>query len=364
MRVAHFVNYDNLAASPPNRAIIEILLNCGCQVDVYGPGNNFQIEDYGPNVSSCTAHYTRSWLLKNMFNPKWRQYAIFSGTAEDPLCIVGTLSSLWRKPSFALMDEIKSDGYYGNRAESWKKLARWSIRRTDFQIVNDPSRKDLLKDYLATQALDLIVYPGCYHNPPEPANREKIRKKWGVSESDLVIADSGVFYHTHSAPWLLHALAKRSDIQIVLQALYLDPMTKLLLGKIQGHERLYLEPEQLNWRQSWSEIVGADIGVAAYHQQGRQFQLMGISSNRLCMFLAMGLPVIVSKQKSFEFLEKYECGVMVENETEFLDAVDFIASRLDEMKKNALICAQKYIDAPGAYEKLRSRIEKLVDATR
>ena len=55
---------------------------------------------------------------------------------------------------------------------------------------------------------------------------------------------------------------------------------------------------------------------------------MGISSNRLCMFIAMGVPVICSRQKSFEFVEKYECGVMVNTYPEFLDAIHHIRDNL------------------------------------
>ena len=66
----------------------------------------------------------------------------------------------------------------------------------------------------------------------------------------------------------------------------------------------------------------------------------------------MGVPVIVTRQTSLEFLERYNCGVLVEDEKEFIDAVDAIQSRLPEMKANAKTCAKKYIYAPGQYKVL------------
>ena len=356
---AHFVNYDNLAASPPNRAIIESLIEMGYHVDIYGPGENFQVSDYGNHVSTYQVNYSVRWIIKNLFKPKWCRYSAFSATSEDPLNIMGLLSFVWRKPSFSLVDEIKSGAYIGNRNKHWKKIARWSIRKSDFQIVNDECRKPLLEDYLDTRDLDILVYPGCYDSPPQAADRTATRQRWGFSDSDLIVADSGYFYTTHSAPWLFHAFSHNQDIRVVLQALNINPIARLLLEYIEGRERLYAEIEQLPWRTSWAQMASADIGVAVYRQPGPQFQNMGISSNRLCMFLAMGVPVIVSKQPSFKFLEHYNCGILVENEDEFLKAIDKISSNLDQMKSNALSCTQEYINAPKARSELKHRLQRM-----
>jgi hypothetical protein len=70
------------------------------------------------------------------------------------------------------------------------------------------------------------------------------------------------------------------------------------------------------------------------------------------MFLAMGLPVVVSRQPSFAFVEKHDCGVMVESEREFVDAIQLISRRLGEMKRNALRCAAVYINAERQYQNL------------
>jgi glycosyltransferase involved in cell wall biosynthesis len=77
------------------------------------------------------------------------------------------------------------------------------------------------------------------------------------------------------------------------------------------------------------------------------------------MFLAMGVPVIASRQPSFEFIERYGCGVLVNDETEFRAAVGYIRDRLEEMRENALLCAREYIDPSGRFESLKGRIEEL-----
>jgi glycosyltransferase involved in cell wall biosynthesis len=81
------------------------------------------------------------------------------------------------------------------------------------------------------------------------------------------------------------------------------------------------------------------------------------------MFLAMGVPVIASRQPSFQFIEDYECGVLVDDEAGFIAAIDQMRHRLDEMKANALRCAREYIDAPGKYLVLRDAIAELLGSS-
>jgi hypothetical protein len=154
---------------------------------------------------------------------------------------------------------------------------------------------------------------------------------------------------------MLKALEAKPEMHMVLQPANSDP----LLEEARKNSRIYIEPKRLGWKESWSTMAAVDIGTAIYGHTGPQFQNMGTSSNRICMFLSMGVPVIASRQPSFEFLERYNCGVLVENETEFLRAVDTVRSRLFEMKANAKICAKEYIDAPGKYRELVEALKGL-----
>jgi len=79
----------------------------------------------------------------------------------------------------------------------------------------------------------------------------------------------------------------------------------------------------------------------------------------LCMFLAMGVPIIASRQPSFRFVEEYDCGVLVDSAGEFVAAIDTIRPRMPQMRENALRCAREYIDAPGKYRALVEAVARL-----
>ena len=360
-RAAHFLLLPELAHSPPNEAIVSALLDLGYDVDLFSPDpGSAQTHSYGPRVCSLPTQYGSRWLLKNALSSRWRSYDIFSATSEVPLANAGVLSWLHRKRSFLLVDEIKSGSYYGDSPELLKKLCRWAMRRTVFNIVNDESRIGLLRDYAGLGPRNMvIIYPGCYRQPPAIADRNALRRQWGIVPSALVIGASGGFNLTTGAGWLLEAMQSDPSLHAVIQPLGVDPLARFLLEHVQVRERLYIENRRLGWEEAWATAPGVDIGLAIYTNPAPQFQNMGISSNRLCMYLAMGVPVIASRQPSFRFLEEYDCGVLVSSAQEMVAAVDFIRPRLAQMKANALRCAREYIDAPGRYQQLHRLIAGL-----
>ncbi|MFM7268629.1 MAG: hypothetical protein ACKOZT_08605, partial [Cyanobium sp.] len=111
--------------------------------------------------------------------------------------------------------------------------------------------------------------------------------------------------------------------------------------------------------EAWRSAVGLDIGLAIYTNPAPQFQHMGTSSNRLCMFLAMGVPVIASRQPSFRFLEEYDCGVLVDDYADFRAAIATIGSRLEVMRANCRRCFEDYIMPPGRFSGLQQAIATL-----
>lgn len=359
---AHFLLVPELLYSPPNRAIIEALLSQGYRVHVFSPGTPGDPSDYGPNVQTHRAEYSFRWLSRHLLHPRWWSFRCFSGTSEDPLAVVGLLSAMTGRPCFSLVDEIKSGSYRGNSPERWKQLCRSAMRRSRFTIVNDDSRVDLLRNYagLARDAR-VVVYPGCFHQPPQPDPelRKALRGRWGLDQDALVIASSGAFNLTAGADWLVQALQENTNLQAVIQPLAVSPLSLFLLRRLGLDQRLYLQEERLGWREAWQSAVGLDIGLAIYTNPAPQFQHMGTSSNRLCMFIAMGVPVIATRQPSFRFIEDYDCGVLVGNYDEFLAAIRYIGDHLPAMRENCHRCLREYIMPPERYPRLQAAIASL-----
>jgi len=235
------------------------------------------------------------------------------------------------------------------------------MRHSRLNIVNDAARIALQRDYAGlSDDVPVIVYPNCLRQLPLPADRKTVRQSWGMPEDALIVLSSGQLNLTAGADWLIRALETKQDVHVALQSpVVWDPYIRFLLGQCRGSERMYIQDHTLTWQEVYASVAGADIGMSVYTNPAPQFQHMGISSNRLCTLLSMGVPVIASQQPSFEFLEQYRCGVLVRNEHEFIEAIDFIRQHLAEMKANAIRCAKEYIDTPGKYANLVSALRAI-----
>ena len=358
-RVAHFVLIPELATSPPNDALINAWLELGWDVDLFAPGERMDIAAYGSRVHGLSVSYGYRWLACNLLRPSWRAYSAFSGTTEDPLAVAGLLGRTWRRPVLTLADEIRNGSYSGPRSPRWKALCRFGMRASALTIVNASERVELQRDYAGLREdQEIIVYPGAFREPPVPAERAQVRATRGIPQDALLMCYSGTYNHGNGGLWIAEVLSTVPEVHVWGQMLHPDPLVRGLLQHLRGAERLHLESARLGWHEAWSVSGAADIGMVVYLQDGPQFQNMGIASNRLCMFLAMGVPVIASRQPSFEFIEHHDCGVLVEGTQAIPAAVERIASRLEVMRANALTCAHSYIRSSERYIELRSAMAR------
>jgi hypothetical protein len=360
-RVAHFLLIPELLYSPPNNAIIQAFLLKGYEVDVFSPGSLETHTTYGDKVKMFTAGYSWAWIIKNIFSLKWISYEWISGTSEDPLAIVAILSFIYRKKSFTLVDEIKAGSYRGDRSDHWKMLCKWGIRRAHFKIVNDKHRIRLLMDYASLDTANkIIVYPGCYVERPKiDQDSQSIKQSWGFPDNAFVIGSSGGFNLTAGADWLLNSIKEIKDLYAAVQPLGVSPLSIFLMENVEYKDRLFIQKTRLSWYEAWKNCIAFDIGLSIYTNPAPQFQKMGVSSNRLCMFIAMGVPVIASRQESFNFLEEYDCGILVSSYNEFKLAIHEIKIRKSKMKDNCEKCFRDYIKPNEYFNNLLQNIDSL-----
>ena len=358
-KAAHFLLVPELLHSPPNHAIITSYLENDYQVDIYSPGALSQSNRYGEYVRLFNVEYSWSWILRNSLGFRWFSYNVISGTSEDPLLIVGLISTIYRKRSICLVDEIKSGSYRGDRSEIWKNLCKKAIRRSDLRIVNDESRTSLLKDYAELEkGQKVMVYPGSFYERPKRSTetRMRYRNHWGINQNEFVIGSSGGFNMTAGADWLLQYVKTNEEVCAVIQPLGVTPLSMYLLKHFECRGKMYIQEKRMDWDEAWESAQALDVGLCIYKNKAPQFQHMGVSSNRLCMFLAMGVPVIATRQKSFEFLEEYNCGKIVDNYEEFVNSIGYIREYSSIMRMNCERCFRDYIRPKERYDELSKYI--------
>jgi glycosyltransferase involved in cell wall biosynthesis len=352
-KAAYFESRADYFGRPLDDGILRALLANGFDVDVFAPGGELPQNLYPSNVRRLAVEYRRFWLQRHMGRRVWRDYDLFLGTADLAMAFAGTLAKLAGRPSVTVVDEIYLGGYEGLATTLyWKKLSQWAMRRASFTIITDEVRIPLQREYASLSPQhEFVQYPCAYPTPYSGRSRADARQALGIADGDFVISSTGAFTSNNACDWLVRI--QNGDTRLLIQTGGRpDPVLDSLLDRLSG--TLYF-PERVEWRESTEITVAADVAAALYLSPKPQFQAMGVSSQKLCTALWLGIPVIATRQDSFRFIEQYRCGELIEREEELPAAMARIRGNREEYAANAARAMQEYVRPEERLQALTER---------
>jgi pimeloyl-ACP methyl ester carboxylesterase len=338
--------------------ILQALLLAGYDVDVYAPGGAQPQTLYPPErVRRLDVEYRRAWLTRQTRPAHWRQYDLFLGTPDLPVAFAGWLAKIAGRPVVTACDEIFVGGYEGDARGPWKKLAQWAMRRSAFTILTDLVRVPLQREYAHLPVShEFVPYPCCYPDPfTGLGERDALRATLGIDKDDFVLSIAGGFHAGNGADWAVRLLDRVEATLLIQPGGPPDPVTDALLRNLAAQGRAIYLPERVSWREATRLTSAADLGLVFYLSPKAQFQHMGISSQKLCTSLYLGIPAVATRQPSFDFLEQFGCGVLVSSEVEVPAAIARIRREWETFSRNALRAVDEYVRPT---EKLRALAER------
>jgi hypothetical protein len=344
-KAAYFLLSGRYLGRPLDDGVVYSLLDAGYRVDIYTPADRNSPE-YPAGVTLYPMEYRLSWLRRNLLSPRWREYDLFLGTSDTPMAVAGLLGMITRRKVITVCDEIYVGGYVGSARSYWKKLAQWGMRRSCFTIITDRCREGIQREYADLPADHrFIPYPCCFKEDRFRRDREEWRRQLGVPEGSLLLSMSGHTASSTGIHWGIRALDHLpEECRLLLQTGRLDEMMLSIFQRLCRDGRIiHLPGGNPSFIDAMSLNLAADIGLVFYLSSMPQFQKMGVSSNKLCMYLQMGIPVVVSRQESFAFVEEYGAGLMIDSGEELPAAVMTIAAAYDRFAANARRCHEEYV---------------------
>jgi len=341
-RAAFFELRADYFGRPFEDGIIRALLAAGFAVDVFAPEGELPQTIYPDSVRRLAVEYRRRWLQRNLRISRWRAYDLFLGTADIPMAFAGILSRLARRPVVTAADEIFVGGYEGPATAYWKPLSRWGMRHAAFTILTDLVRVPLQREYAnLPDDHELLSYPSCYAFPYAGPSREEARRALGIGDGEFVFSFSGTFTPNNGAQWAVRLLDAIPDARLLVQpGGHSDPVLDAMLAR---DPRVLHLPQRLEWLDSMSITVAADAALVFYLSPQPQFQLMGVSSQKLCTALWLGIPVLATRQESFAFIEQFRCGELVGGEGDLLPAAERIRADREAYARNASRAVAEHI---------------------
>jgi glycosyltransferase involved in cell wall biosynthesis len=337
--------------------IVRALLAAGYAVDLFAPDGAGTQELYGANVVRRDIEYRRGWLLRNAALAF--RYDLFVGGADLPMAFAGVLAAIGGKLSVVACDEIYVGGYEGDARSYWKRVAQWAMRRADLTVITDLVRLPLQREYAKLRARHpTAVLPCCFTEPYAGRSRADARRALGIADDDFVLSFTGAFTASNGADWLIRFLDRSAPhVRVLVQTGGRpDAVLDALLQRLDREGRVIYRPDRVSYLDAAAITVAADAAIVFYLSPKPQFQLMGLSSQKLCTAFWLGIPVIATRQPSFAFIDELACGVTIAGEDALDAAVARIAANHDAFVRNAADALTQIV-RPG--ERLRVLTESL-----
>lgn len=307
-RAAYFAQRADYFGRPFCDTILLALHDAGFDVDYFAPNGELP-QDLYPHVRRRDVDYRRGWLQRELRPGRWRHYDVFLGNADLPMAFAGTLASMARKPVITACDEVYIGGYEGQAARHWKPVVKWAMRRSVFTIITSLVRIPLQREYAGLpENHEFFEVSSCFATPYDGPRPE---------HEGFVLSATGAFTPWNGAHWLV-PLAGRIRI-LVQTGGRPDPVTDAFLSRTEGFD---YRPERVGWREAAAITAGADASFVCYLSPFPEFQAMGVSSQKLCTSLWLGIPVIATRQPSFAFLEEYGAGILIDSQDELPAAIE------------------------------------------
>jgi len=360
-RAAFFELFADYFGRPSDDGVIRALLDAGFLVDVFAPGGELPQSVYDDRVRRHDVTFRRTWLQSHLRRSFVRHYDLFLGTADLPMAFAGALAKLARKPLVTVCDEVFIGGLEGAAVSVWKNATRWAMRQSELTVITDLAREPLQRAYAALPPEHPFVqYPSCFATPYAGRSRDDVRRSLGVADDELVLSFTGALSETNGAEWLVRLIDR------------LPPKTRVLIqpggrppavvdALVSRLDRTIYRPDRLSWRDAAELTNAADISLVFYRSTFPEFLQMGLSSQKLCTSLWLGIPVVATTQPSFHFIRDYGCGELIERQEEIVAAIERIAADRDRYAANCRRAMEEYVKPAERLRDLTARFAEVRD---
>lgn len=357
-RAAYFELREDYFGRAFDDGILRALHGAGFETDVFAPGGARPQTLY-PGVRRLEVEYRRSWLQSHL--RLGRSYDLLLGTADIPMAFAGALAAVARRPTVVACDEIFIGGYEGDARSYWKSLTRAAMRRAELTVITDLVRVPLQREYASLPPdHEFIQYPTCFSEPFRDDSRAAARRQLGIGDEEFVVSFTGAFSTANGADWVLRLLDAMPDVRAMIQtAGRPDAVLDAFLTRLHREGRAIYLPDRLEYRESMELTAAADAGLALYLSPKPQFQHMGVSSQKLCAYLRLGIPVVVTRQDSFAFIDRFRCGEQVNGEEELLQALVRIRAERETYALHATRALDEHVRPVERLRELTARFAEL-----
>ena len=267
----------------------------------------------------------------------------------------GIAARLARIPAVCISDELHARSECRTEDERrWKEREIRAHRACAFTIALSSERADFIRDENGLGDVHpIFVVPNSSPGPSRRLASDFFQKKFGFG------ADTFVLLHAGSWWW-------RKDFSRIESvtagwdkglALVFHGRMKDAADAAPGPPNIYYSRQPLPYAELDRAVSSAHVGLALYDNSSVNHRLVGAAGGKIPLYMKNALPVIATRQPSFEWMEKERCGVLIDDLSEIGAAAGRIRAQYAEYSENARRAYDARFNFTKNFEPVIQRLE-------
>lgn len=303
-------------------------------------------------------------IFKTLFSQA-KKYDLFIAFHSEELIATGLIGTIFRIPYIYFCLEIIDHDQIKTIKSRIKKSAEiFFNNKSVFTIVQDENRKNLIMSANNIDKNKILCVPNSYIGIIKEKTNY-LRDKFNIPKGKIIVLYTGGI-----ESWALDRMLIESTFEwgneyvLVLHGWSRDGYLRILepyIDKINATEKkIYLSLDSLREKEYANLVTSADIGLVWYKRNlSNNVARLGLSSGKLAMFLRCGLPIVVPSylEGISEFINKYQFGILADNESEIKKAVASIMENYQLYRNNAFRFCSDFLDFEKKFINVLNKIQ-------
>jgi glycosyltransferase involved in cell wall biosynthesis len=229
-----------------------------------------------------------------------------------------------------------------------QKLEHWSYRQANLIITMDQPHADFIVSETGVSSECIVTAPVTLQGPSHYRPSISLRRKLELnSDAILILHAGGIGAAQASIPLAEVARCWPSHWHLVFHAhcdMSNEEYYRNFVKLIDTVPRVHLNAQSVSPDRLDDLISNADIGLGWYDREllGYRADLLGLAAGKIGRYLRNGIPVVVKNLPTIRsYVERYSCGICVDEVDEIGPAIATILSDHNIYSKNALRCYEE-----------------------
>jgi hypothetical protein len=264
-------------------------------------------------------------------------------------------ASLAGIPMVCLSDELSSDGEaLSAEQQRWRAREAHAHRKCAFTIALSEERGEFIRrENRLGAAHSIFVVPNAGSGPARRLPSRYYQDTLGIDPGKRVVVHAGSWWWKRQFPALETAPQTwNGKTVLVFQGRLANH-----LGAHATHPNVRVSDTVLPAALMDYAVSSATVGLALYDSATENNRLMGTASGKVLLYLKNMLPVIVTKHRSFDWIEREGCGVLIESPDEIEGAVNRISAEYDRYTGNVRRFYDERLDFNRTFTPVLARLE-------